>query len=87
MINFYRMFIPHCEDILRPLNAFLLGSPAKTKKLCWSGEADAAFSQAKSSPCSATLLNFPSHNAHTILSVDASDLACGAVLQQSLEGK
>ena len=86
MINFYHRFIPNCAHLLGPLNGLLKpkkrGSPTTVS---WNESTDAAFVSAKEALASAALLVHPSPDGPTRLSVDASDYAVGAVLQQCIE--
>lgn len=83
MINFYRRFTPAAAEIMQPLFAALAGKPGV---LQWSDTMVKAFEDAKSALAGATMLTHPWHTAPTSLTVDASDLAVGAVLQQLVHG-
>ena len=85
MINFYHRFIPHGAQILQPLHSFLTRAHAKSE-LQWSEECISAFNSAKDALAQATLLFHPTPDATTSLMTDASDIAVGAVLQQSVDG-
>ncbi len=77
MINFYRRFISAAAEIMQPLFAALAGKP---RALQWSDTMVKAFEDAKSALAGATMLTHPRCTAPTLLTVDASDLAVGAVL-------
>ena len=85
LINFYHRFIPHCADILRPLNA-LLAATRSSQSLSWTEGATKAFIDIKEALAQATLLNHPKPSAPTCIVTDASDTAVGAVLQQLIDG-
>ena len=79
MVNFYHRFIPDAAKILQPLSA---ATATKAKILQWNDTMVQAFQEAKTALASATMLTHPRRTAPTSLTVDASDLAVGAVLQQ-----
>ena len=83
MINFYRRFIPAAAEIMQPLFAALASKP---RTLQWGDTMVKAFQDAKSALARATMLTHPRCTAPTSLTVDASDLAVGAVLQQLVHG-
>ena len=83
-INFYRRFIPHAAEILRPLHAVLQGSPRKLK---WGHDQDTAFQRAKQALSDATLLVHPNAKAVTAVTCDASGTAVGASLDQLSNGE
>lgn len=83
MLNFYRKFIPHAavnQSILHSLhNNCKRGD--KTK-LNWSEESLCAFNQCKQDLANTSMLVHPSSTAPISLTVDASNFAMGAVLEQ-----
>ncbi len=79
MVNFYHRFIPAAAKIMMPLFAALSGKP---KTLVWSEDMVKSFRDTKSALARATMLTHPRHNVPISLTVDASDHAVGAVLQQ-----
>ena len=83
MVNYYHRFVPSAAAILQPLFKALTGRP---KDFAWTVEMDNAFEQAKGALSNATLLSHPLVNAPTALTVDASDIAIGAVLEQQVDG-
>lgn len=85
LINFYRRFIPHCAETLRPLEELLAGGRSNTSPLPWGPASEAAFSKVKDDLAQSTLLFHPKHDAPTVLMVDASNVAVGAVLQQQID--
>ncbi|BHF62327.1 hypothetical protein SprV_0200530900 [Sparganum proliferum] len=81
MVNFYRRFLPNCADTILPLTNLLSGSK-RTFEL--TPAALTSFEQVKALLADATLLTHYSADAPISLMVDASNVAVGAVLQQSL---
>ncbi|XP_032876271.1 uncharacterized protein LOC116972560 [Amblyraja radiata] len=78
MVNFYHRFIPSAAAIMRPLFQCLASKP---KDLIWSKEAEKAFEGAKTALANTTMLEHPRASALMALTVDASDVAVGAVLE------
>lgn len=83
MVNFYHRFIPSAALTLQPLYRALSVSK---KLLVWTSDMDTAFSKSKEVLQRATLLTHPRFDAPTSLTVDASDVAVGAVLEQHIDG-
>ena len=83
MVNFYHRFIPAAAKIMMPLFAALSGKP---KTLVWSEDMMKSFQDTKSALAGAAMLTHPRHNVPISLTVDASDHAVGAVLQQLVHG-
>ena len=81
MVNFYRRFIPAAAQLMSPLFDALEG---KQKTLVWNDVMVKAFQDTKRALVEATLLTHPRPDASISLTVDASDHAVGAVLQQLL---
>ena len=81
--NFYRRFIPAAASKMLPLFEALAGKP---KTLEWNEEMVRAFKNTKRALAEGTLLTHPLHHAPTSLTVDASEQAFGAVLQQLVHG-
>ena len=79
MINYYHRFLPHIADILAPLHAQASG---KGQSINWSEDCQTAFQKAKHILCKATLLHHPRPQATTSVTVDASNTAMGALLEQ-----
>lgn len=82
MLNFYRRFIPNAAKTQAILNDFLKDSKKNDKRLIvWNEESLKAFEKSKSDLAnSATLAYFPKNQPISI-TVDASDVSIGAVLQ------
>lgn len=85
MINFYHRFLPNAAHVLSPLYRSLRNAKSTTA-LHWSPEMTSAFKDGKSLLCQAALLVHPIVDAPIALTVDASDLAVGAVLEQEVGG-
>ncbi|BHF86038.1 hypothetical protein SprV_ctg2602921700 [Sparganum proliferum] len=81
MVNFYRRFLPNCADTILPLTNLLSGSK-RTFEL--TPAALTSFEQVKALLADATLLTHYHADALISLMVDASNVAVGVVLQQSL---
>ena len=88
MVNFYHRFIPSAAQLMQPLFSALTGlaKHPKVQQLSWSDNMVKAFTSAKKGLADATLLTFPRESAPTALTVDASDLAVGGVLEQFVDG-
>ena len=93
-VNYYHRFIPQCAAKLTPLNNLLTAankghtrlSPKSNFDLKWDKNAELAFSESKQILANATLLVHPDPAAQINITCDASDVAVGGVLQQSLNG-
>uniref|UniRef100_A0A1X7SZL8 Reverse transcriptase domain-containing protein n=1 Tax=Amphimedon queenslandica TaxID=400682 RepID=A0A1X7SZL8_AMPQE len=85
MVNFYHRFIPHCAQILQPLHTLLNHTHANSE-LEWTEECISAFDSAKNNLAQANLF-YPTPDAPTLLMMDVSDVAIGAVLQQFVSGQ
>lgn len=83
MINYYHRFIPHIAETLAPLHAQASG---KGQTIVWSDACQTAFEQAKNALKDATLLHHPNVHSPTSLTVDASNVAIGAQIEQ-LQGQ
>ena len=83
MCNYYKKFMPHSEDLMRPLYRATSG-----KKLTWSDECNIAFQRAKDALTSAPVLAYPDFSEHAkfIVTCDASAYGAGATLSQLQEG-
>lgn len=83
IINFYRRFVPNAASHQAILHDCLKGSKKNDKSpVHWSTERIVAFEKCKTDLSQATLLVHPSANAPVALTVDASDFAIGAVVEQ-----
>lgn len=86
MINYYRRFIPHAAKHLSTLFD-LVNRHSKTKNetLVWDETTNSAFINAKNLLASQTLLVHPIPDSYLSLTTDASDVAVGAVLHQTVD--
>ena len=83
-LNYYRRFVPHAAAILSPLYEALRGKP---KSLQWTDACANAFEEAKNALANATMLVHPVDGAPLALTVDASIVAIGGVLEQATDGQ
>ena len=79
MINFYNRFVPSAAAVLQPLTESLKGTE---KLISWTSEMEAVFVKSKEALAHAAV--HPQSEAQTSLTVDASDLAVGGVLEQRI---
>ena len=82
-VGMVNQFIPAAAKIMMPLFAALSGKP---KTMVWSEGMIKSFQDTKSALAMAAMLTHPRHNVPISLTVDASDHAVGAVLQQLVHG-
>ena len=83
-INFYRRFYPHCAEVLHPLYLLLKG---KNTPWIWTPVCQAAFIKSKQALQTPTLLAYPDPSAPTSITIHASNVSVGAVLEQQLHGQ
>ena len=83
LINYYHRFLPGIAPKLAPLHSTSAG---KGKDITWTPQCAKAFEEAKTALAEATLLHHPQPNAATNITVDASDVAIGAQLEQLHKG-
>ena len=81
MVNYYHRFLPNLASIMSPLYDTLKGKP---KKLLWTEILENAFQETKKCLAKATLLTYPQSKFPLTLTTDASDIAIGGVLEQTL---
>ena len=81
-VNFYRRFMPEAAKIQHQLNAQLCGSKKNNSPIVWTEDLERAFNDLKNALANATMLAHPIAGALLSISVDASDFAMGAALQQ-----
>jgi len=89
MVNFYHRFLPLAAELMQPLYRALSGKKAGKKAkvpLFWNEAMVSAFDQTKDALAQATMLVHPQVSAPTSLTVDASDIAIGGVLEQYMDG-
>jgi cleavage and polyadenylation specificity factor subunit 1 len=82
MVNFYHRFVPRAAHFLRPIYRAIA---TKEKLVRWTPDLTDAFNTAKQLLADATMLSHPLPGAQIALSVDASNLAVGAVLEQLVD--
>ena len=85
MLNYYHRFLPHIAGTLAPLYNVLAGKKEHAA-LAWSVQMDEAFISAKNALVDATLLVHPVEGALTAMTVDSSQTAIVAVLEQLING-
>ena len=85
MINFNHRFVPLVAEILVPMHAALAGRK-RLASLVWTPEMENAFTASKNALVDATLLIHPMEDAPTSLTVDASIVDIGGVLEQRTSG-
>ena len=83
MVNFYHRFVPAAASIMQPLYKALVGKP---KVLQWNDKMISAINLTKEALASAIMLAHPLADASTAITVDASGVAVGAVLEQLIHG-
>ena len=87
MINYYNRFIPRCSLLLQPLYDIIKPSKkGQSIKLIWEPSVESAFESAKDALSQVVTLSFPSPDADTCISTDASNIGSGGVLQQCING-
>ena len=83
MVNYYHRFIPAIATKMSSLYEVLKGKP---KKLLWGPDQQQAFDTTKAALVEAATLSFQDPEAPLRLTTDASNIACGAVLEQVING-
>jgi hypothetical protein len=79
MVNFYRRFLPNCDQVLRPLTDLLKGG---AKTLEWTASAQEVFRNAKRLLAASVPLRHPAPNTELSLATDASNTHIRGVMQQ-----
>lgn len=86
MVNFYRRFIPHAINSQMRLQALIIGNKKNDNTdIIWTPEAREHFETCKRQLSTVAALAHPAAHAQLSLSVDASDVAVGAVLHQLVD--
>merc|ERR1712015_461014 len=86
MINYYHRFVPDVAGICAPLSDTLKGKrKKKNADIEWTPELQTAFDAAKNGLADATMLVHPIAGAPLALTVDASQFAVGAKLEQHVD--
>ena len=83
MINYYHRFLPGIAPVLAPLHVVSAG---RGKDITWTPQCQKSFDEAKTALYNVTLLHHPRSDAKTSITVDASDSAIGAQLEQFQKG-
>lgn len=81
-VNYYRRFIRNFSGIVQPLNKLT----KKNVEFNWTNECNDAFNTLKSRLLSPVILQYPDFSKPFVVTVDASNTACGAVLSQNVNG-
>ncbi|HBS53814.1 MAG TPA: hypothetical protein DD806_07425 [Flavobacterium sp.] len=80
--NYYRKFVPNFAELANPLNALL----RKKVEFNWSQKCQEAFEKLKKSLIKHPILQHPNFEKEFTLTTDASNVACGAILSQEVNG-
>lgn len=83
LINYYHRFLPGIAPKLAPLHE---ASAGRGNSINWTSQCQVAFEEAKAALTQATLLHHPNPTAATNITVDASEKAIGAQLEQLHNG-
>lgn len=86
MVNFYHRFVPAAAALMKPLYQ-ALSSKSSDRPFVWTSDMADSFDKTKAALANATMLVHPHSDADFSLTVDASDIAVGAVLEQRVHGK
>ena len=81
-MNYYRKFIPNFATIAKPLNNLT----RKKVNFEWTEECESSFQKLKESLQKPNILQYPDFSKEFTISVDASNIAAGAVLTQNFNG-
>ena len=81
MCSWYRRFIPNFSTLTAPITALIKGRK-KGHRICWSEEADKAFTEIKQSLVSSPILASPDFSKRFTVQCDASNVGLGCVLTQ-----
>ena len=79
MVGYYRKFIPHCADLMEPINELT----KKDTEFVWSSECQQGFERLKAALTGNTVLVQPDFSRTFILETDASNKGVGAILTQA----
>lgn len=86
-LNFYHRFIPNAAALQTPLFALITQVKKRDGPLTWSSRACEAFRACREALAETALLTHPHPFAPLRISTDASNIATGAVLEQSVGGE
>lgn len=81
--NYYRRFIPNFAAITQPLNKLT----RKRVEFTWTDECEKSFITLKNKLRSPQILQYPDFSKPFLVTVDASNFACGAILSQNFDGE
>lgn len=81
--NYYRKFVPNFAKLAKPLKNLL----KKNSIFNWTDNCQNVFEQLRYHLMSPPILSYPDFSKKFILTTDASNIACGAVLSQNNDGK
>lgn len=88
MVNYYRRYIPKLAELTTDIHVIITKALKRKAKIVeWTEEALSAFERIKECFASRVLLNHFNKEAKLSLTVDASSMAVGGVLQQMYNGK
>lgn len=79
--NYYRRFVPNFAKLAHPLNKLT----RKDSDFHWTDDCEKSFIELKRILSSPPLLQFPDFSKPFVVTVDASNFACGAVLSQNFD--
>lgn len=80
--NYYRRFIKNFSTLIKPLTKLT----GKYTPFIWTEECQKSFEEIKRKIINPPILQYPDHNKEFIITVDASQIGCGAVLSQIFDG-
>lgn len=81
-VNYYRRFIQNYVELASPLNKLT----GKRQEFIWTEECEKAFQGMRDKLISPQILQYPNFEEEFIVTVDASNMECGAVLSQEING-
>ena len=79
---FFKSFVPDYSELTAPLHDMTRKDFDWSDKSTWKQDYEAVFVEFKKALCNALSLYYPEYDWAWILRVDASDIACGAILLQ-----
>ncbi len=82
-VNYFRRFIPNLSSAMGPLYELTSG----TKHWTWTKEADNAFTKVKALVAASPKLAFLDYSQPVIVRTDASDVGCGGMLLNVVDGE
>ena len=79
---FFKSFVPNYSDLTAPLHDMTRKDFNWTNRSTWQHDYEAVFEEFKHALCNSLSLYYPNYDWTWLLRVDASDIACGAILLQ-----